>query len=253
MKLHKALLASAIALAAPSAFASTGDWTGWYAGVHGGRGYGNSDARVSLGGAWSTESQALRDEVVNAWSTTMDPAGSVYGLQFGYNHQFGNGFVLGAELDWSKLGIEDARSTGPRPTATVPTLSYDFTNTIDLEDKLSLKGRFGYASGRHLFFATVGWAQVDATASAGVTSNGGYLKLGRGNETLDGTEWGAGYEFDFGNQWSLRAEYLFADFDEMRYDTDYLPGSTFTSPEYLESVRQDADFDTFRIAFNYRF
>ena len=253
MKLQRTLLAIALALATPAAFASTGDWTGWYAGAHAGRGYGNSDARVALGGAWSSESQALQDEVVDSWSTRMDPSGSAYGLQFGYNHQFANGFVLGAELDWSKLGIEDRRSTGPQPTATFPSLSYDFTNTIELDDKVSLKGRFGYASGRHLFFATVGWVQVDATATAGVASNGGYLKLGRGSETLEGTEWGVGYEFDFGNQWSLRGEYLFADFDSLRYDTEYLAGSTFTSPEYLESVRQDADFDTFRIALNYRF
>ena len=43
------------------------------------------------------------------------------------------------------------------------------------------------------------------------------------------------------------------DLDDLRYDTDYLPGSTFTSPAYLESVRQDVDFDTFRISLDYRF
>lgn len=252
MKLRTSLLV-ALCLATPAAMAAPGDWTGWYAGVHAGRGYGNSDARVSLDGQWSVEGQPLQDEVANTWSTDLDPAGNAYGLLLGYNHQFGNGFVLGAELDWSKLDIEDARNTGPQPTAVFPSLSYDFTNTIELDDKLSLKGRFGYASGRHLFFATIGWVQVDATAIAGVASNGGYLKLGRGSDTLEGTEWGVGYEFDFGNQWSLRGEYLFADLDTLRYDTEYLPGSTFTDPAYLESVRQDADFDTFRLALNYRF
>jgi hypothetical protein len=57
-----------------------------------------------------------------------------------------------------------------------------------------------------LFFVTGGWSQVDAEAVATVASNGGYLKAGRRSDTLDGSVWGAGYEFDFGNRWSLRAE-----------------------------------------------
>ncbi|WP_162782182.1 outer membrane protein [Arenimonas caeni] len=252
MKLRTSLLA-ALCLAAPAAMAADGDWTGWYAGLHAGHGSGNSDARVGVDGQWAIETPALRDEVADTWSTDLDPSGAAYGLQFGYQHQFAGGFVLGAEIDWSKLDLDDSRSTGMQPTVAFPALAYDFGNAIELDDKLALKGRFGYASGRHLFFASVGWVQVDATALAAVESNGGYLKLGRHSETLEGTEWGVGYEFDFGNQWSLRGEYLVTDLDTMRYDTAYLPGSTFTSPAYLETVRQDADFDTFRIALNYRF
>lgn len=252
MKLHAPLFL-ALSLATPAAFATPGDWTGWYFGAHAGHGEGSSDATVTLGGQWSVESQALRDEVAAGWSTDLDPSGAAYGLQFGYDHQFANGFVLGAELDWSTLDLDDERTTGPQPTDVFPSLSYDFGNRIELDDRLALKGRFGYASGRHLFFATVGWVRVDATAYAAVESNGGYLKLGRGSDTLEGTEWGVGYEFDFGNQWSLRGEYLLTDLDSLRYDTQYVPGSTFTDPAYLESVRQDADFNTFRLALNYRF
>ena len=200
----------------------------------------------------------VTDVVINtAWLEGQFPAalgdGSAFGLLFGYDHQFANGFVLGAELDYASLDISDSRATGLQPTPSAPTLSYDFANTIELDDKWSLRARFGYASGRHLFFASAGWVQVDATASASVASNGGYLKLGRQSGTLDGFEWGLGYAFDFGNQWSLRGEYLMTDLDDLRYDTDYLPGSTFTSPAYLESVRQDVDFDTFRISLDYRF
>ena len=246
-------LLSLLCLASPAAVAANGDWTGWHVGGHAGHASGDSRANVALGGEWSIETQALRDDVSAGWSTDLEPDGSAFGLLFGYDHQFANGFVLGAELDYASLDISDSRDTGLQPTPSAPTLSYDFANTIELDDKWSLRARFGYASGRHLFFASAGWVQVDATASASVASNGGYLKLGRQSGTLDGFEWGLGYAFDFGNQWSLRGEYLMTDLDDLRYDTDYLPGSTFTSPAYLESVRQDVDFDTFRISLDYRF
>lgn len=252
MRKHIPLIAL-LCLATPAAMAANGDWTGWHVGGHAGHASGDSRADISLDGAWASESQALRDDVRAGWSTDLEPDGSVFGLLFGYDHQFASGFVLGAELDYASLDINDSRATGPVPTSSVPTLSYDYGNSIDLDDKWSLRARFGYASGPHLFFASVGWAQVDASATASVASNGGYLKLGRHDDTVDGVEWGLGYAYDFGNQWSLRGEYLMTDLDDLRYDTDYLPGSTFTSPAYLESVRQDIDFDTFRLVLDYRF
>lgn len=250
---HRLLILAASCLLSTSALAANGDWSGWYIGIHAGQSSGDTDARATLGGQWSIESQALRDHVTDNWSTRLDPSDSTYGLQFGMLHQFANGFVLGAELDHSQLHLEESRNTGLVAVPSIPGLSYDFGNSIEFDTKLSLRGRFGFASGRHLFYVTGGWARVDVDAVATVASNGGYLKRGAASDTLDGTEIGAGYEFDFGNQWSLRGEYLMTNLDDLRYDTDYLPGSTFTSPAYLESVRQDVDFDTFRISLDYRF
>ena len=60
--MHKRIpLFLAACLMSGSAFAS-GDWTGWYLGGHVGRADGSADSRVSLGGQWSSESQALRDD-----------------------------------------------------------------------------------------------------------------------------------------------------------------------------------------------
>lgn len=246
-------LALASCLMATGAIAADGPWTGWHIGGHAGHAGSDSDARISLDGEWSIETQALRDHVVANWSDRLDDSGAAYGLQFGYDHQFANNFVLGLELDYSQLDLDQSRQTGLQAVPGVPALSYDFGNSFALDDRLSLRGRFGYGAGRHLFYATAGWVRVGAEATASVTSNGNYLKLGRASETLDGIEWGVGYEFDFGNRWSLRAEYLVADLDELRYDTAFLPGSSFDSPPYLETVDQDMDFDVFRIGLRYRF
>jgi len=250
---QKLLILAASCLLSTSALAANGDWSGWYVGGHAGHGSGDSDARVSLGGAWSSESQALRDDVSNGWSTGLDPSGSAFGLQFGMLHQFPSGFVLGAELDYSAMGLDDDRRTGPTPTAAFPTLTYDYGNSVEVDSKYSLRARFGYASGRHLFYLTGGWARADVDAVASVASNGNYLKRGAFSDTLDGTEVGAGYEFDFGNQWSMRAEYLRTDVDDFRFDTVYEAGSAFVSPAYTESFRQDLDFDVIRLGLSYRF
>lgn len=236
-----------------SAMAAENDWTGWYVGGHVGHANGDSEANVSLGGQWSAESQALRDDVVGNWSTDLDSSGAAYGAQVGYQYQFQNSLVLGVELDYSQLNLDDARASGPTPSAPFPSLSYDYSNGIELDDMASLRAKLGYAMNRHLLYVTAGWSQVAVDASAGITSNGGYRKLGTESETLDGTTWGAGYEFDFGNQWSLRAEYLRTRADDLRFDTDYLAGSTFTSPVYTESVRQELDLDVARVGVNFRF
>lgn len=247
------LLLLATSLASTSAFAADSDWTGWYVGGHLGHGSGDSRADVTTGGAWSSESADLVDFVESNGSADLGPSGTTGGVMFGYDHQFSGNFVLGVELDYSHLGIEDARQTGPLEVPAFPALEYDFGNSIELDNRYALRGRFGFATGPHLFYATAGWVRVDAEATATVESNGNYLKAGGASESLDGMEWGAGYEFDLGNAWSLRLEYLATDLDDMDYVTDYLPGSSFTDPAYIETVSQDLDFETIRLGFSYRF
>lgn len=251
MKRLSALIVAS--LLSTSAMAADGDWTGWYIGGGFGKADGSSDSNVTLGGAWSTESQPLRDHVVSQMSNDIDPDGSAYDLHFGYDHQFDGGFVLGGEFDYSKLNLDDAELIGPVPTVPFPSLSYTTVNGIEVDNSLSLRAKAGFGSGRHLFYATAGYTRVDVEAEAGIVSNGNYLKYGQKSDTLDGTQIGLGYEFSFGNQWSARIEYLRTNLDDMDYDTAYLPGSSFVTPAYSESIDQDLDYDTFRVGVNYRF
>jgi outer membrane immunogenic protein len=244
----------AVSMISTSAFAAEGDWSGWHIGMTAGHASGSSDAGISLGGAWSSESQALRDHVVNNWSTDdLDPSGTAFGVTFGYDHQFDSNLILGAELDYSKLNADDSRASGPRPFPSAPSLSYNFGNSVEVDDQLSLRGKLGFAIDRHQLYATAGWTQVDAEFSAEVLSTGNYSKLGVQDDKLDGIQWGVGYAFDFGNQWSLRAEYLRTDLGDEDYVTAYRPGSAFVTPAYTETVDQDLEYDTFRLGIDYRF
>lgn len=244
----------AASLLSTSAFAEGGDWSGWHIGGTAGHASGDSEAKVALSERWTSEGQALRDHVTSNWSDDLSPSGTAFGITFGYDHQFESGLILGAELDYSQLNADDDRSSGLQAVPSLPALSYNFGNSVEVDNQLSLRGKLGYGFDRHQLYATAGWTQVDTDFSAEVLSNGGYSKLGVNSEKLDGIQWGVGYAFDFGNQWSLRAEYLRTDVDDATYNTAYRPGSTFVStPPYTETVKQDLDYDTFRLGIDYRF
>lgn len=244
---------TALALLASSASLANDSWTGWYIGAHAGTGSAESQADVSLGGQWSTESQGLRDFVSSQWSTELDGSGSAFGVYGGYRHQLADGLVLGVELEYSSLSIDDSRMTGNIASPDIPSLAYSFGNRIEANSMYAIRPMLGFAFDRHLVFLAAGWASVDVDASAEVLSNGGYSKYGDSSDSLTGMQWGVGYEFAFGNQWSVRAEYLMTDLDEFDYNTNYRPGSTFTNPVYLESVSQDVDLEIFRVGASFSF
>lgn len=241
----------AASLLSANAMASD-NWTGWYVGGNAGYSRGTSDVETTLGGAWSSESAALQSHVVNEMSPSLDPDGVQYGVQLGYNHSFGN-FLLGGELSYNRMNMDDNRQTGPKATAPFPSLTYDVGNRAEVDDELALRIKLGYAGDRHAVYGTVGMARVDATYTASITSNGNYRKRNSEADNLHGVQFGVGYEYDFGNNWSLRAELLRTNLEDTDFVTEYQPGSSFVTPAYIENVNQDLDYTTLRIGVNYRF
>ena len=244
------LLALALALSAP---ASATDWTGWYVGGHAGYADADAEPRVTLGDAWASESAALRDEVTGRLSNDLQPSGAAYGLHVGYDHAFASGFLLGGELEYTHLGLDESRTDGPRPTTAFPSLSYATVNAVEVNNALALRGKFGYANGRNAFYGIIGVARVDVEAAAGIASNGGYAKAGGTSGSEDALLYGVGYAYDFGNDWTLRAELVRTDAGKVEFDTNYLPGSAFVLPAYSESFKQDIRYDTLRLGLSYRF
>lgn len=243
-------LALALALAGP---ASATDWTGWYVGGHVGYADGRADTRTSLGGFWSSESLALRDEVVAGLARDLDSSGAAYGLHLGYDHGFSNGLLLGGELEYSRLDLDESRVDGPRPTATFPSLSYTYANGLEIDNSLALRGKIGYAGASNAVYAILGTARVDVDVAAGIASNGGYAKAGGSSGSETALVYGVGYAYDFGNDWTLRAELTRTDVGDVEFETVYLPGSAFTDPAYSESIERDVTVDTLRVGLSYRF
>jgi outer membrane immunogenic protein len=167
---------------APVVVQSVYNWTGFYVGVHAGYGWG---------------------EMTSANDATIDhePTGGLFGGQIGYNWQI-NQFVFGLEGDlaYSTIDGDDTSTFGA------------FTINGDHKMKYlgTVRARAGLAHDRFLFYVTGGfaWAKVDGNLTVvGVIS---------GSDTLNLRGWtaGGGIEYAFTRNWTVRAEYLYVDFQK---------------------------------------
>jgi outer membrane immunogenic protein len=251
----RSILVSSVALAAVavSAPASAQDWSGFYAGGGVNFSSGSSDANVALGGAWSTESTALRNEFASDWSNELEPDGVGGGLFGGYNWQTAGGFVFGGEISYDFLNAEEVASTGMTPTTAFPGVSYNHGNSVQVDGMFAARANIGYAFDRMLIYGTVGFASADATVGAEVLSSHGYSKIGESSDWVSGVTYGVGAALQTSPNWFVSGQWTHSDFDDQTFTTVYRPGSSFTSPAYTETFTQDLSVDVIRIGVGYRF
>jgi outer membrane immunogenic protein len=147
------------------------NWTGFYAGVNGGGGWGRS---------W-WQSQAI----------SIDLSGAQVGGTAGYNWQFGSA-VLGVEgdIDWSNLKGTSSATLCPGCSTSDSWLS-------------TVRGRAGYAFGGIMPYLSGGLAVGDIRASA--------PGFGGASTTNAGWTVGGGIEIALPGNWTAKAEYLHVD------------------------------------------
>ncbi len=151
------------------------NWTGFYVGINGGGGFGNSDINNVFG------------------STGLDVSGGLVGGTLGYNYQAGN-IVFGIEGDGDWSGIQGSSSGFACPTANC-NVHNDWLATV--------RGRLGYAYGRFLPYITGGAAFGDVKLTpAGLPGD---------TDTKTGWTLGGGIEAAISGPWTAKLEYLYVD------------------------------------------
>ncbi|MGH6684013.1 MAG: outer membrane protein [Pseudolabrys sp.] len=152
-------------------------WSGFYIGLNGGYGWGDSD--------WSSAATAGNAK----------PKGGLIGGTIGYNFQTGV-WVWGIEgdFDYSWMKGTDSGGTGVCTGVGCETKNTWFGTA---------RGRVGYSFDRWMPYITGG----AAFANVKMTPNTG------GSETDNRFGWtaGAGLEYAFAGGWSAKVEYLYAD------------------------------------------
>ena len=153
------------------------NWGGVYVGINGGWGWGN--------GKWTANTQN------GTFSNNANDNGGVVGGTLGANFQTG-AFVFGVEGDWDYSSIN---------TGTTSTICVVSGNCQNGNNWLStLRGRFGYAADRVLFYGTAGGAFGNMQTTLNGTTT---------TRTHAGWTAGVGAEWAFANNWTAKVEYLY--------------------------------------------
>jgi outer membrane immunogenic protein len=105
----------------------------------------------------------------------------------------------------------------------------------------TLRGRFGYAMDRMLFYITGGYAGANMHGTLSDASANPNLMYSQSNY-LNGYVLGLGLEYAIGYNLSLKAEYLYSDFGT----ANYFGGSR-------DSLSAGTHFSTLRAGVNYHF
>jgi outer membrane immunogenic protein len=164
------------------------DWTGFYLGIEGGGGWGTSHHGTAT---------------VPDFSDNFKVSGGIVGGTAGYNWQTG-AFVIGVEGDVSYSALTGSTA------GFAPIFCPDGTAASNCTTKLrgleTLRARFGYAWDRFLPFVTGGLAVGQIYGA----SDPGNVNFGSTNKAT----WtvGGGVEAAINRNWSVKAEYLYADF-----------------------------------------
>lgn len=189
------------------------NWSGFYAGLNGGYGFGRS--------RWT-------DSALGAGSGGFDMNGALLGGQLGYNWQFGS-WVLGLETDadWTNL---NGSTSGLGAVCLA-----DGNGQCQTQENWfgSTRARVGYAFGRILPYVTggLGYGDREVTLSSGTASslNAGWTA-------------GGGVELGLSPNWSAKAEYLHYDLGTTSFFSAASNSSTLNVPIKDNVVRAGINY-----------
>ncbi len=211
----------------PEAFS----WGGWYVGGHLGYAAGTSD--------WATPSSTGTLDLTNSFDIFKGTGSFFGGVQGGYNLVLPSRLLLGIEADWSFPNTISGDAMTASPAAGVANLNDTVLHFG------TLRARAGAVFERWLLYGTVGFAwsydQVTRTQVAG-----GPLAPGTDETRMFwrlGWAAGAGAEYAFTPNWTLRLEYLYAKLG--RHSADF--------PASGEIYNSDLSLHQLRLGINYKF
>ena len=198
------------------------NWTGFYLGIAGGGGWADSRHTNAVNG-------------INSGNVGI--SGGLFGGTYGYNLQLGS-WVLGFEGDFSWSGIRSNFFDNNGSDFCSPAVEIQcVTNLLWFGTD---RARLGYAWDRLLVYATAGvaYGKVEGTVA------GASFLVTSGQNTRTGFVAGAGAEWAFAPNWSVKGEYLW---------TDLGSKTTYTVINIFPETVSLTNINIVRLGLNYHF
>ena len=241
------------------------NWTGFYVGVNGGGIWGRNDvSSVFFDGNANATAQTLA--ALAGTGRTGDGSSAFGGVQVGYNWQGATPWVFGVEADIQGMSFNENRNSG---IFTVAGRSAQDFDQIHRDWFATFRGRAGYTVNRALFYVTGGLAVSETRFSRTQTwdfadgcvadpRNGfGACHVGSSTKTSAGATVGAGVEYAFSGNWSVKLEYLHIWLQDNNSFLTQNRGAGFAGPplvvQRFNQSMNDSNLDLVRVGINYRF
>jgi len=208
-------------------------WTGFYAGLNAGYGWGTSGTvntaalplvdNIATDPFWGTP--AGFTAAANSGSASVSPSGFIGGAQVGYNWQWTPSIVAGIEVDLQGAGLNGSGSYagaavfGPDNSGLIDTATGTGRVTAQVDWLGTVRARLGYlATPDVLLYATGGLAYGGVKASSfntlALSDDQPYIYptaagIGELSQTRTGWTLGGGGEWRVAPGWSVKAEALY--------------------------------------------
>lgn len=253
--MRKVLLATTVAVlsasAVPALAQSGDDWTGFYVGATAGASWGDTSTSTSAtpGGSAIVIPPEVIAGINAAGADSSNDTGFAGGVEAGYNFRSGD-WLFGIETDYSAFNVDQSKArTVNSPLLINPPFTTTVTQQISSDWMWTLRGRIGYVSGPWLMYGTAGIASSKIDYRVTFTDNRSPVNTATQSfgDTTSGWTAGLGGAYAFTPNWSVKGEWLYSDFGDIR-------GTLATANGYV-SVKSEAEItgNVFRMGVDYRF
>ena len=235
-------------------------WTGCYIGANAGGAWEKvQNTLTATNGAPPYFGVAVLPDVSRNGTGSLDSGGGfIGGGQVGCNYQSGR-FVWGVETDFDWMHQHDHLG-GRFVYSTDPTSPYFLDVSNDEKWLWTVRGRIGVtATDRVLLYVTGGFAalRMDFRQTFSeppfTTPPDGTPQVATFSKTKAGWTIGAGVEAGLWGNWSVKAEYLYAQFDGETVSGSFTGGVGVPRGATLANSLNDIHLQVARVGLNYRF
>lgn len=244
-----ALSITALGLAAPAFAQDDADlWSGFYVGANAGGAWGDSSLtrRVTTGTGAIVIPPTELNLLNAAGDNRSNKNGFTGGIEGGYNYVTSN-WLLGLETDFVALDSNVRTTSNFR--STISPVNYSLSGRARTSWMWSVRPRVGYVSGPWLIYATGGLAMTEVKVNMDLADSRTPQNVVRDRDSSTRTGWiaGAGAGYAVNENWSVKGEWLYADFGNI--------STTAVSPNgfFGLTTRAGVKSNIVRLGADYRF